>query len=86
MYNIGPLESLRRITQRLSREGNYWLTRVTRLIPGARSRRPQMRDLDNFKGSPALLIVVGGCLLLCLCLAVVAAIAAVLVLLPQIGM
>ena len=86
MYNLGPLDSLRRLTQKLGREANYWMSRVTRLAPGARSRRPQMRDMDNFKGSPVLLIVVGGCLLLCLCLAAVAGILAVLILLPQLGM
>jgi len=78
MYNIGPLDSVRRLLDRLMREGNYWLSRVTRLVPGGRSRSPKMPDMDNFKGSPVLLIVVGGCLLLCLCLVAVVGIAGVL--------
>ena len=85
MYNIGLLDSVRRLLQRLMREGNYWLSRVTRLLPGGRSRSPQMPDLDNFKGSPVVLIVVGGCLLLCLCLVAAVGIVGVLVFLGQPG-
>jgi hypothetical protein len=79
MYNIGPLESLRRMAQRLQREGQYWITRLTRLLPGARSRRPQMADPDDFKGSPVLLIAVGCAVGLCLCVVAAVAIVAVLV-------
>lgn len=86
MYRIGPLDSLRRIAQRLQREGSYWLSRVTRLVPGARSRRPQSLDLDDFKGSPVLLIAVGCVVFLCLCVAVAAAILGILIVMPQIGM
>jgi hypothetical protein len=86
MYNLGPLDNLRRITQRLQREGNYWLSRVTRLVPSGRGRMPQRPDLDDFKGSPALLVAVGCIVLLCLCVAVVVAIAAVLVVMGQVGM
>jgi len=85
MYNIGPLDSLRRITQRLQREGSYWISRVTRLIPGARSRRPQGPDLDNFKGSPVILIAVGCIVLLCACVTVVVGITAVLIVMGQFG-
>jgi hypothetical protein len=86
MFRIGPLDSLRAIIQRLQREGGYWISRVTRLVPGARSRRPQSMDLDDFKGSPVLLVVVGCVVLLCLCVAVVVAILGILIVMPQIGM
>lgn len=69
MYRIGPLDRLRAVTQRLEREGGYWINQVTRLVPGARSRRPQSMDLDSFKGSPVLLVAVGCTILLCLCVA-----------------
>jgi hypothetical protein len=85
MYNIGPLDSLRRLVQRLQREGSYWLSRVTRLLPTERSRVPQKPDLDDFKGSPVLLVAVGCVVLLCLCVGVVAAIAVVLVVMGQFG-
>jgi hypothetical protein len=86
MYRLGPLDSLRRITQRLQREGNYWISRVTRLVPGARSRRPQSLDLDDFKGSPAVLVAVGCLVLLCLCLVATVGILGILIVMPQIGM
>jgi hypothetical protein len=79
MHNLEPMNNVRRIIQRLQRESDYWLTRVTRLFPGGRGRRPQTPDLDDFKGSPVLLVAVGCVVLLCLCLTVVAGITAVLV-------
>ena len=85
MHNIEPLDSLRRITQRLQREGSYWINRVTRLVPGSRRRRPQRMDLVDFKGSPVLLVAVGCVVLLCLCVMVVAGITAVLLVMGQVG-
>lgn len=86
MYNIGPLDAVRRLFDRLVRESNYWMNRLGRVVPGGRARRPQTPDLDNFKGSPILLIAVGGCLFLCLCLVAVFAIVGVLVFMNQGGM
>ena len=85
MYNIEPLDALRRLTQRLQREGAYWISRVTRLVPGGRGRRPQAPDLDDFKGSPVLLVAVGCLVLLCLCMAVAVGITGVLVVMNQVG-
>lgn len=85
MHNIEPLDSLRRITQRLQREGSYWISRVTRLVPGSRGRRPQTPDLDDFKGSPVLLVAVGCVLLLCFCVMAAAGITGLLVVMGQFG-
>ena len=85
MHNIEPLDSLRRITQRLQREGSYWISRVTRLVPGSRGRRPQTPDLDDFKGSPVLLVAVGCVLLLCFCVMAAAGITRLLVVMGQFG-
>ena len=85
MYNIEPLDALRRLTQRLQREGAYWISRVTRLAPGGRSRRPQAPDLNDFKGSPVLLVAVGCVLLLCFCVMAAAGITGLLIVMGQFG-
>jgi hypothetical protein len=86
MYNIGPLDSIRRLIQRLQRESSYWISRVTRVVPTQRGRGMQMPDADSFKGSPVVLIVAGGCILACLCLTVIAGITALLLVMGQVGM
>ena len=70
MYNIGPLDRLNRLFQRLSSEGGYWLRRIQRLIPGQGSKIPEIPNVD-VKGTPLLPIVVAGCLLIGCCLCVV---------------
>lgn len=85
MYNLGPLDALRRTLQRLQREGNYWLSRVTRLFPGGRGRPARQPDLEDFKGSPVLLIAVGCLATICLCAFAILAITALLIAMQQMG-
>jgi len=85
MYNIGPLDSLRRMFSRLSGQANYWFRRISYYLPGRGSRMPDISNLTNneeFKGTPVLLIAaVSGCLLSCCCL-IVLVIGIVVYLLP----
>jgi hypothetical protein len=80
MRNFTPLDEVQRIFNRISREFNYWTYRFSRIRGGSGIRQPETEG----RPAPVALLVIGGCILLCLCVTAIGVLGGIIYYLSQV--